>query len=108
MDRALLRELGLSHRDFAAIVRDARGDEGVLAAIGSRDPGAVARARAWSAAMPGRNRLFLWVLDVDDGYRTSRLGPAIRLCANALSHAVKRVWPSRAAERTPATDAPLQ
>ncbi|MGB8519688.1 MAG: DUF5069 domain-containing protein, partial [Candidatus Tumulicola sp.] len=30
MDRALLRALGLSHREFAAIVRAAAGDDAVL------------------------------------------------------------------------------
>lgn len=95
MDRALLRELKLSHRDFAAIVRDAPSDDAVLAAITVRDPQAPERARAWSAALPARNRLFLWLLDVDDGYRASRLTAPVKLGATAVSRIAKALWPAR-------------
>lgn len=98
MDRGLLGALRLTHRDFATIVRSARDDDAVLAAIAAGDPEAPARARVWSAAMPGRNRLFLWLLDVDDGYRASWLRRPINLGANAVSAAAKWLWPSRAAE----------
>jgi len=95
MDRQLLRTLRLLHRDFAEIVRTARSDDAVLDAIAARDPGALERARAWSAAMPSRNRLFLYLLDVDDGYRASWLSWPVHRCAFVLSRTVKRLWPSR-------------
>ena len=98
VDRALLSELGLSHGDFAAIVRAAPDDEAVLAAIASRDAPALDRARAWSAAMPRRYGVFLWLIDVDDGYRASPLRAPIGLAADAISLAAKRWWPSRAAD----------
>ena len=98
MDRALLRALGLSHGDFATIVLDARDDEAVLASIASRDSPALERARAWSAAMPRRNGLFLWFLDVDDGYRASWLRVPIAFVADGISRAAKSLWPSRAAD----------
>ncbi|HTU82892.1 MAG TPA: DUF5069 domain-containing protein, partial [Candidatus Acidoferrales bacterium] len=41
VDRALLRELGMSHRAFAALVHDAGDDEGVVAALQARDPGSL-------------------------------------------------------------------
>ena len=94
MDRALLRRLGLSHGDFAAIVRAAPDDDVVLAAIDAGDRDALERARRWSAVMPARNRLFLWVLDVDDGYRASWLRAPIAAAAKAVSRAVKRLKPS--------------
>ncbi len=98
MDRALLRALGLSHREFAAIVRAASGDDAVLSAVAAHDLQAPARARAWSAAMPPRNRAFLWLLDVDDGYRSSALVSPVKCGANAMSRIAKWLWPSRAAE----------
>ncbi|MGB8518564.1 MAG: hypothetical protein WCD38_00195, partial [Candidatus Tumulicola sp.] len=69
-------------------------------------PQARSRARAWSAAMPARNRLFLWLLDVDDGYRASVLVAPVKCGARAISRTVKWLWPSRAAE-SPA-DAPAR
>ncbi|MEO6835351.1 MAG: DUF5069 domain-containing protein [Candidatus Tumulicola sp.] len=99
IDRGLLSELGLSHRDFAVIVKNSRDDEAVLAALASRDPASLDRARAWSKKFPAKYRLFLWILDVDDGYRATWLRPPIAAMANVIARAVKRLWPSRAAER---------
>ncbi len=103
MDSGLLRRLGLSHTDFARIVHRAPDDAAVLAAIHERDPEALARARAWSdAELPHRHKMFLWIMDFDDGY----LGApwtALKNVANAGSNAftalVKRAMPSRAAEQ---------
>ncbi len=100
MDRALLQKLGLRHREFASIVRDAADDDGILAAIAARDPEALPRARAWSEGLPQRHRLFLWFIDVDDGYRTTWLRAPIAATANAISRTAKRLWPSRAAQRS--------
>jgi hypothetical protein len=103
MDRGLLRQLGLSHREFAVIVKNAADDDAVLAALVARDPEAVERARRWTEAeLPHRHRLFLSIIDFDDGY----LGGwtlAVKKVANAGSNAftalVKRAMPSNAAER---------
>lgn len=98
IDRGLLRALDLSHRDFAEIVRHAPDDAAVLAALTARDAAAVERARAWSERLQRDYGVFLWVLDVDDGYRASWLRGPIMFGANAIAGTVKRVWPSRAAE----------
>ncbi|HKU81364.1 MAG TPA: DUF5069 domain-containing protein [Candidatus Tumulicola sp.] len=102
MDRGLLRALQCSHQDFAEIVLHAGSDDGVVAALRVRDRGSLERARDWSARLPARHRLFLWLIDVDDGYRASWLRPPIAVAANALSNLAKRLWPSRAAERAAA------
>ena len=99
VDRALLRALALSHRDFAEIVRDAPDDQAVLQTLAARDPQGLERARRWSAALPRRAGLFLLLLDIDDGYRASSLRAPVKWCANAISRAAKRLWPSRAASR---------
>jgi hypothetical protein len=104
MDSALLRQLGLTHREFAVFVKNAGDDAAVLAALSRRDPAALARARAWSDALPERHKYFLWFLDVDDGYRTHAwLHKPVAIVANALSKTAKRLWPSRAAERAAST-----
>ncbi|MBV8491545.1 MAG: DUF5069 domain-containing protein [Candidatus Eremiobacteraeota bacterium] len=103
MDHGLLRELGLSHREFAAIVKDAPGDEAVVAAIEARDPAALTRARAWSDRLPAEHKMFFWCIDVDDGYRKSgRLHGLVRVVANGIARTAKRLWPSYAAERAAA------
>lgn len=102
MDRGLLRALGCSHRDFASIVLDAPTDEAVIGALHARDPQSLERARAWSAGLAERHRAFFWLLDVDDGYRASWLRLPIAAGANAVSRLVKRIMPSRAAERAAA------
>jgi hypothetical protein len=99
MDRGLLRVLRLSHREFAVVVMNAPDDDAVLAALETRDPASLARARIWSENLPARHRLFFWLLDVDDGYRVTRWRAPIAAAANAISRAAKRLWPSRAAER---------
>jgi hypothetical protein len=103
IDRSLLRELGLSHREFATIVRRAGDDDGaVLSELTSRDPGSLERARAWSKGLPERYGLFLWFIDVDDGYRGTWLRTPVVVAATAVSRAAKRLWPSHAAERAAA------
>ncbi len=100
MDRGLLQELGLSHREFAVIVKNAPSDDAVLEAIRARDPAALDRARRWSEPLPREHKLFFWIIDVDDGYRDS--GPVyaiIRPVGNAFGNLIKRLMPSKAAER---------
>ncbi len=93
-DRALLRALGLGHRAFLTLVEAAADDQGVVAALSARDQGAIERARVWSAELERKHRLFLWFLDVDDGYCGSRWfrGP-IHAIANGISRTAKRLWP---------------
>jgi hypothetical protein len=99
-DRGLLYELGLSHREFAAIVLRAPDDEAVLASIAQRNPNALDRARAWSEPLAREHRLFLWLIDVDDGYRGARwMHRPANAMAGAFTRTIKRLWPSQAAER---------
>ena len=93
MDRGLLRELRLSHRDFAAIVGSAADDDSVARAIADRDAQALDRARAWSDRLPSEHRLFFWFIDVDDGYRRAWLVKPVRAACNGISRTAKRLWP---------------
>jgi hypothetical protein len=102
MDRGLLTQLGLSHRAFAVIVKNASDDATVLAALQAHDAEAVERTRRWTdVEIPDRHRLFLFLMDYDDGYLGA---PApLKKFANAGSHVftalVKRAMPSDAIER---------
>lgn len=103
MDHGLLRALGLSHREFAVLVKDAGDDEGVLAALRARDPAALDRARAWSDPLPREHKMFFYFIDCDDGYRSAGLfHPVLRVLAIGISRSAKRLLPSRAAERAAA------
>lgn len=96
MDHGLLRQLGLSHRRFAALVASAGDDDGVIRAIGEGDPAALERARAWSARLPGEHKMFFWFVDLDDGYRRSGwLQPTVNFLANCISRTAKRLWPRK-------------
>jgi Domain of unknown function (DUF5069) len=101
MDRSCLRALGLRHREFAEIVADARDDDEVVAAIASRRPSALERGRAWGERLPRRHRLFLVFIDLDDGYIRPLLPikTPLNTLTFAITWAMKRLWPSRAAER---------
>jgi len=104
MDRGLLRALGVSHREFAVIVKSSPDDAAVLLALRDRDGAALDRARAWSQPLPRQHRLFFWFVDIDDGYRgTGALRAPVRFLANRLSRTVKRLWPSKAAARAAET-----
>lgn len=102
MDHGLLRALGMSHREFAVVVREADGDDAVLAALAQR-PGALERAGAWSEPLPREHKMFFYFVDVDDGYRkTGWLHGPIVFAARHISRTAKRLWPSKAAERAAA------
>ena len=100
IDRALLGSLGIRYRDFTAIVRESDSDEAVVEALRARDPASLDRARAWSAELPSKQRAFLLLLDIDDGYRPGlRWAKApLNVATNLFCRAVKAVWPSRAVE----------
>jgi hypothetical protein len=102
MDRGLLNQLGLSHRAFAVIVKNAPDDDAVLAALRAHDAEAVERTRRWTdVEIPNRHRLFLFLMDYDDGYIVAP--NALKKIANAGSGVftalVKRVLPSDAIRR---------
>ena len=101
VDRACLRALRIGYVDFARIVADAPDDAGVLAALAARDPASLDRVRAWSETLATEHRLFMFVLDVDDGYAGAgwrALKPLVNVAANTLTWTLKRIWPSRAIE----------
>jgi len=103
VDRDLLRHLGIRYREFTELVRNAPDDAAVFAAIESRSPDGVARAREWSERLPYERRYFLWVIDVDDGYNPKLrwMRSLINLGSNVFTAIVKYIWPSRATERIP-------
>ncbi|HZZ66399.1 MAG TPA: AI-2E family transporter [Candidatus Baltobacteraceae bacterium] len=69
VDRGLLRALGMTYKDFTAMVRAAGGeDEKVLQAIQKDYAAGIDLARRWSDRVASRYKLFLFLLDVDDGY----------------------------------------
>lgn len=77
MDRGLLRALGLSYREFTSIVRAAGNDDrAVLRALQKSVPDGLERALEWSRRLPERHRLFLFLIDVDDGY--AAMGQSLR------------------------------
>ena len=99
-DRSLLRTLGLRYRDFTKIVSNALTDDDVFRQIALASPDGVERARDWSRRLAERHRLFMFVLDLDDGYLDHRwyckaLKRPTTVVANAISGAAKRIWPYR-------------
>jgi hypothetical protein len=100
IDRSLLRAFGLRYRDFTKIVSNALTDDDVFRQIAMTSPDGVDRARNWSRTLPKRYRLFLFVLDLDDGYLDQWYWKPLKrptsIAANALTAAIKRIWPSRA------------
>jgi len=101
MDRALLRALGMGHREFARVVRDAPGDADVFAALQARSPEGIRAARQWSDALPRRHALFLFFIDLDDGYLGGGwqvLRAPLRWASGSFARLVKRVWQSRAVD----------
>jgi hypothetical protein len=103
IDREFLGSIGMRYRDFTEIVRQADSDEAVVEAIGSRDAGALDRARAWSAELPSRHRAFMLILDIDDGHLPGLrwIKAPLNIGTDLFCRAVKKVWPSRAAEGRP-------
>jgi len=100
VDRSLLRALGLRYRDFTKIVANALSDDDVFRAIALAAPFGLDRARDWSRALPQRQKLFMFLLDLDDGYLDQWYWKALKrpttVAANAFTAAIKVLWPSRA------------
>ena len=103
VDRSLLRALGLRYRDFTKIVSNASSDDDVFRELALKVPEGIERARQWSRTLPQRQRLFMFILDLDDGYLDAWYWKVLRapcnLAANVVSQSAKRLWPSRATER---------
>lgn len=103
VDRSFLHALGLGYRAFTKIVDNALTDDDVFRELHAQSPDGIERARAWSASVPRRFRWFMFVLDLDDGYLDQWYCKALRgpttFSANLISATVKRIWPTRGAER---------
>lgn len=99
MDRGLLRALGLTYRDFTGIVRAAGDDdEAVFAALQKKVPDGVGRARVWSERLASRHRLFLFLIDLDDGYNPT-LRPVrgiVRAASSLITRYTRYRWPASA------------
>jgi Domain of unknown function (DUF5069) len=84
VDGSLLAAAGIGYDDVLAAVRSSRDDEGVLAALEQRAPGATARMRAWSAKPPlGARIIFAWN-DVDEGHARGPVARVVRLFSNLI------------------------
>lgn len=100
IDREFLGALGMGHREFARIVRDAPDDAAVVRALAARDAESLARVRAWGASLQRRHPMWMLGLDLDDGRlpRYAWLKPIANVGSDALTAVVKRAWPSHAAD----------
>ncbi len=100
IDRGLLRAFGLTYRDFTGIVRSAGDDDNaVMAALEKRVPDGVARARVWSDRLQSRHRLFLFLIDLDDGHNAA-LQPVrglVRMLSGTISRYMRYRWPAKGA-----------
>lgn len=100
IDRSLLRALGLSYKDFSRIVRESGDDdERVFELLAQQSPDHLELARRWSERLPQR-RMFLFILDLDDGYYGGPLQAirgVIRLLYGWLVHYIRYRWPVQAA-----------
>jgi uncharacterized protein DUF5069 len=83
IDDAFLRRAGLDYHGFLEIVRDAPDDDGVLAGIERRNPGATEQLRIFSQRLPQKSALLLWVLEYDEGYVRPWWGGVARPVGNA-------------------------
>lgn len=98
MDRGLLRALGLNYREFTNIVRASNdSDDAVLHALKKEVPDGIGRAREWSRRLPQRHRLFLFLIDVDDGYGAGwqALRGFIRFFMGLWARYTRFHWPAR-------------
>ncbi|MDP9018125.1 MAG: DUF5069 domain-containing protein [Candidatus Eremiobacteraeota bacterium] len=100
IDNALLRALGLRYRDFTKIVANAATDDDVFRQLAIQCADGIQRARDWSARLPQRHRLFMFILDLDDGHHRAWHLRVLKRPSNVLANLVaagaKKLWPSRA------------
>lgn len=91
VDDSFLAAAGLDYAALIAIVRAAGDDEGVLAAIEVRAPGATVRLRAWSDRVQAGAAWFMRILDFDDGYARPSALDGVHAAGNRLFAAVARL-----------------
>ena len=100
-DRAFLRALGLSYKEFTQIVRRAGDDdEKVLALLEERTPEGLELARRWSERLEERHKTFLYLVDLDDGYAGGPLQAfrsIVRMLYGLFARWVRYRWPAKAA-----------
>ena len=104
VDRGLLRALGLRYRDFTAVVREAASDDAVLRELEGSVPAGLLAARRWSRSLPRTHGVFLFAIDLDDGYLgapwTLLKRPA-NFASATFTRWLKRRFPSRAVDGAP-------
>lgn len=100
-DRAFLRALGLTYKEFTQIVRKAGDDdEKVLQMLEERTPEGLDLARRWSDRLEERHRTFLYLVDLDDGYTGGPLQAfrsVVRMIYALFARYVRYRWPAKAA-----------
>jgi predicted PurR-regulated permease PerM len=99
IDRGLLLALGLTYREFTAIVRRAGDDEAVLKAVGARAPDRVDLARRWSAQLAQKHQMLLVLIDLDDGYYHGPFAAfrgVVRVFSDIYARWVRYHWPAKA------------
>lgn len=100
MDRSLLRALGIAYKDFTRIVRESGGDDQrVLALLEERCAEGMELARRWSERLE-RRRIFLFLIDLDDGYYGGPLQAIrglIRILYGWYVRYVRYHWPAKGA-----------
>jgi len=94
-DTGLLRVLGMGYRSFLSLVGGAADDAAVSAALTARDPGWLARGNAWTADLRKNHKLFLWLMDLDDGYLTGGrwICPALNGATAVFTAILKKIVP---------------
>lgn len=99
MDRNLLRTLGLSYKEFTALVRQTGDDDAALvAALEKRTPEGMEGAREWSKRLPRRHKFFLFLIDLDDGYAGGPLQAIrsiVRMFSGLLIRYIRYRWPAK-------------
>jgi predicted PurR-regulated permease PerM len=100
VDRALLRALGTTYKEFTGIVRAAGGDDGkILSIVQERFGNGIEGAREWGRRIGERYKLFLFLLDVDDGYSALSFKFfewLIRAASGLFARYTRYHWPARA------------
>jgi predicted PurR-regulated permease PerM len=99
-DRGMLLALGLTYKDFTAIVRRAGDDDAkVLEMLQTRCPDGIEVARRWSSQLRKRHGFILYLIDVDDGYApgSSVLRGVVQLGAKIVARYTRYRWPANAA-----------
>ena len=99
-DRGLLRAMNMDYQAFTAVVRRAGDDDDkILQMVRARSGDDLAAAQRWSSQLGRRHRLFLYLIDLDDGYTGGPLQAfrsAVRVGANLVARYMRYRWPAKA------------